>query len=74
MKINIKNSPHLARDTESMAIVNVSRAAVLRDELYKQKLKKEKEVDESISNLKADISSIKNDISKILELLNSRGH
>ena len=37
------------------------------------KMKKQKEVESSINNLKEEISSIKSDISKILEMLSSRG-
>lgn len=74
MKVQIKGSSDLVRDTETMAIINVSKTAALREEAYINQQKKEKYVDETINSLKADVSSIKNDISKILELLNSRGH
>lgn len=74
MKINIKGSQDLVRDTETMAIINVSQASSTRDSLYKEKRRKEQEIDSSINSLQADVASIKDNISQILELLNSRGH
>jgi len=73
MKVNIKHSEDLVRDTDSMAILNVNKGALMRDALYKQNLKRDKEVDQAINKLKDDVSSIKNDLSKIIELLSSRG-
>jgi hypothetical protein len=74
MKINIKGSQDLVRDTETMAIINVSQVSSTRDSLYKEKRRKEQEIDSSINSLQADVASIKDNISQILELLNSRGH
>lgn len=74
MKINIKGSQDLVRDTETMAIINVSQASSTRDSLYKERRRKEQEIDSSINSLQADVASIKDNISQILELLNSRGH
>lgn len=73
MKVNIKHSEDLVRDTDSMAILNVNKGALMRDALYKQNLKRDKEVDQAINKLNDDVSSIKNDLSKIIELLSSRG-
>lgn len=63
----------LMRDTESNALINVNRAAVNKDLQYKQKLTKEIESKETINKLKEEISDLRSDISKILNLLNSRG-
>lgn len=63
----------LMRDTESNALINVNRAAVNKDLQYKQKLAKEIESKETINKLKDEISDLRSDISKILNLLNSRG-
>jgi uncharacterized protein YlxW (UPF0749 family) len=57
-----------------MAIINVSQVSSTRDSLYKEKRRKEQEIDSSINSLQADVASIKDNISQILELLNSRGH
>lgn len=63
----------LVRDTNSMALLNVDTSAINRHEMYKNKLKKEQELQSVINNLQSEVSSLKSDISKILELLNSRG-
>lgn len=63
----------LVRDTNSMAVLNVDQSALNRDIMYKNNLKKEKELQSVINNLQSEVSSLKSDISKILELLNSRG-
>jgi len=73
MKVNIKHSENLVRDIDSMAILNVNKGALMRDALYKQKLQRDKEVDRAINKLNDDVSSIKTDLNKIIELLSSRG-
>ena len=73
MKVAIKRNQDLIRDTESMGILNINQAALMRDALYKQKMHRDKEIDKAINNLNEDVVSIKNDLNKIIELLNSRG-
>lgn len=73
MKIGIKRNQDLVRDTESMGILNINQAALMRDALYKQKLQRDKQIDHAINNLNEDVMSIKSDLNKIIELLNSRG-
>lgn len=73
MKIGIKKNQDLVRDTESMGILNINQAALMRDALYKQKLQRDKQIDHAINNLNEDVMSIKSDLNKIIELLNSRG-
>ena len=73
MLVKIKDIDDLVRDTNSRAILNVNKNALLKDQMYQEKLKKQQEVESSINNLKEEISSIKGDISKILEMLSSRG-
>jgi hypothetical protein len=63
----------LMRDTESNALINVNKAAVNKDLQYKQRLAKEIESKETINKLQEEISSLRSDISTILNLLNSRG-
>lgn len=69
MLIKIKDNDDLVRDGRSQAILNINRKTLLKDQMYQEKMKREKEIDTSINNLKEEISSIKGDISKILELL-----
>lgn len=74
MRVKIKDKDGLVRDTQTKAILNVDRNAVLKDQVFKEKMQKEKEMQSTINNLKEEVTSIKSDISKILELLSSRGH
>jgi len=73
MLVKIKDSDDLVRDTNSRAILNVNKNALLKDQMYQEKMRKQREIDSSINNLKEEINSIKSDISKILEML-SRGN
>lgn len=73
MLVKIKDVDGLVRDVNSNAILNVDKNILLKDQMYQEKMKKQKEVESSINNLKEEISSIKSDISKILEMLSSRG-
>lgn len=61
------------RDTNSMAILTVDKTIRIKESAHKNKIEKERMIESTINNLKADVDSIKSDISKILELLNSRG-
>jgi hypothetical protein len=74
MRLKIVDQEGLIKDTTNQAILNVDRAALLKDQIYKEKRKKETEMETTINNLKEEVTSIKGDISKILELLSSRGH
>lgn len=73
MLIKIKDSDDLMRDTNSRAILNVNKGTLLKDQMYQEKMKKQKQIESSINNLKEEVFSIKTDISKILEML-SRGN
>jgi hypothetical protein len=73
MKLNIKNNDNLVRDMNSMAVLNVSKASLAKDTMYKEKLRREKEVDSAINKLNDEVSDIRQSVSKILEILSSRG-
>ena len=73
MLVKIKDAEDLVRDVNTRAILNVNKNAVLKDQMYQEKMKKQRELESSINNLKEEVSSMKNDISKILEML-SRGN
>jgi hypothetical protein len=73
MLVKIKDNEDLVRDTHSKAILNVNKDALLKDQMYQEKLKKQKEMESSINSLRDEVSSLKSDISKILEML-SRGN
>ena len=69
----IKDNEDLVRDVNSKAILNINKNALLKDQMYQEKLKKQKEMESSINSLRDEVSSLKSDISKILEML-SRGN
>lgn len=74
MRVDIDNEKgKFVRDTSSMAILAVDKTAIAKHEIIKNKLKKEEELKNTINNLQSEVSSLKSDISKILEILNSRG-
>ena len=73
MLVKIKDNDDLARDVKSRAILNVNKNVLLKDQMYQEKLKKQQEVESSINTLREEVSSMKGDISKILEMLSSRG-
>lgn len=74
MRVDIDNEKgKFVRDTNSMAILAVDKNAISKHEMMKIKLKKEEELKSTINNLQSEVSSLKSDISKILEILNSRG-
>ena len=74
MLVDIKDKKgKLVRDTNSMAVLAVDNSLVERHNIITQNLKKEREMQRSINNLNNEVSSLRSDISKILELLNSRG-
>ncbi|NDA78431.1 MAG: hypothetical protein EBY07_11665 [Actinobacteria bacterium] len=73
MLVKVKDAEGLMRDVNSRAILNVNKNVLLKDQMYQEQLKKEKHMEASINNLKDEVSSIKSDISKILEMLSNRG-
>ena len=73
MLVKIKDNDDLVRDENSKAILNINKNALLKDQMYQEKLRKQKEMESSINSLRDEVSSLKGDISKILEML-SRGN
>jgi hypothetical protein len=73
MLVKIKDNEDLVRDENSKAILNINKNALLKDQMYQEKLRKQKEMESSINSLRGEVSSLKGDISKILEML-SRGN
>lgn len=73
MKVKVKDRADLVRDMRTMAILNVDTANLGKDRLYKQKMAKEKQVDDAINKLENDVTEIKDNLNKILQILESRG-
>lgn len=59
------------RDTDNMAILNVDKTALLKDDIYKRRVKKDTEFESAINTLQSEVSSMKETLNKIVELLNS---
>ena len=73
MKVKVKDRTDLVRDMRTMAILNVDTANLGKDRLYKQKMEKDKRVDDAINKLENDVTEIKSSLDKILQVLESRG-
>jgi hypothetical protein len=73
MKVKVKDRDDLVRDMRTMAILNIDTANLGKDKLYKQKMEKEKKVDDAINKLENDVTEIKDSLNKILQVLESRG-
>ena len=69
MRIHTENK-NLVRDVNSMALLNVSDRSLTKDAQYKLKVSSEVESRELINSLQGEIKEIKDNISKILEVLN----
>ncbi len=73
MKVKVKDRNDLVRDMRTMAILNVDAANLGKDRLYKQKMDKDKRVDDAINKLESEVTEIKSNLDKILQILESRG-
>ena len=73
MKVKVKDRNDLVRDMRTMAILNVDAANLGKDRLYKQKMEKDKRVDDAINKLESEVTEIKSSLDKILQILESRG-
>jgi len=73
MKVKVKDRNDLVRDMRTMAILNVDTANLGKDRLYKQKMETQKRVDDAINKLENDVTEIKSNLDKILQILESRG-
>lgn len=73
MKVKVKDRNDLVRDMRTMAILNVDSAALGKDRLYKEKMRREQEVNSAINKLENEVTEIKNNLDKILQILESRG-
>ena len=66
--IKVKNNNHLYRDTESNCIINTNKAEY--DEyMTRRKLKKNEK--NKVENIERDISTLRNEITEIKDLLRS---
>lgn len=73
MKIRVKDHNNLVRDMQNMAILNVDKSALAKDALFKEKQKRDKQIDTAINKLETDVKDIKHSLQKMLEILENRG-
>lgn len=73
MKVKVKDRNDLVRDMNTMAILNVDKNSLNKDLLYKQKMRREKEVNDAINKLESEVTEIKGSLNKILQILETRG-
>ena len=66
--IKVKNNNHLYRDTESNCIINTNKAEY-EEYLTRRKLKKSEK--NKVENIERDISTLRNEITEIKDLLRS---
>lgn len=75
-KVKIKENQNFVRDINSMAILNVDESALAKDRMYREKIKREQEIDNALNSLRDDVGSVKialTEILKTLEILKGRG-
>jgi|688.fasta_scaffold13322_5 hypothetical protein len=73
MKVKVKDREDLVRDMRTMAILNVDKNILGKDAQYKQRMNRDKQIDNAINKLENDVHQIKGSLDKILQLLESRG-
>ena len=66
--IKVKNNNHLYRDTESNCIINTNKSEY--EQYLARKQQKQSEVNK-VDNLERDISTLRNEITEIKDLLRS---
>jgi len=76
MQVQIKEKNNLVRDINSMAILNVDAAALAKDRVYREKIKREEQVDNALNTLNEEVMSVKLALIEILaslKILKDRG-
>jgi hypothetical protein len=66
MKAKIKDNPNYIKDMDNFAILNTNKSAVAKHEQKIAELRRAKQTEEEINNLKSEVSEIKTMLSKIL--------
>lgn len=65
-RAKIRENPNYIKDMSNFAILNTNRAAVAKHEQKMAELRRAKQTEEEINNLKSEVSEIKTMLSKIL--------
>jgi predicted transcriptional regulator len=69
MKLRVKENEKLVRDSTNMAILNTDPDAVKRHEQKMAQLRKAKQQEEEINNLRQEISDIKSMMQELIKRL-----
>lgn len=62
----IRENPNYIKDMESFAVLNTNKSAIAKHEQKMAELRRIKQTEDEINNLKSEISGIKDMLSKIL--------
>jgi hypothetical protein len=65
-RARIRENPDFVKDMKNFAILNTNKSAVAKHEHKMAELKRAKQTEEEINNLKSEVSEIKTLLSKIL--------
>jgi predicted transcriptional regulator len=67
MKLRVKENENLVRDSDNFAILNTNRDVLTAHERKVVQLRKQKQQEEEINNIKRDVSEIKDLLRQLLE-------
>lgn len=62
----IRENPNYVKDMDNFAVLNTNKSAIAKHEQKMAELRRIKQTEEEINNLKSEISDMKNMLSKIL--------
>ncbi|MFN9956597.1 MAG: hypothetical protein ACK55I_26150, partial [bacterium] len=63
----IEGSPNFIKDERNIAVLNTNKAVIAKHEQKMAELRRNKQVDDDINNLKSEVSDIKDMLSQILK-------
>lgn len=66
-KARIEESPNFIKDERNIAVLNTNKAVIAKHEQKMAELRRNKQVDDDINNLKSEVSDIKDMLSQILK-------
>ena len=73
MIVDIENhNGKLARNTDSMAILNIDKSALVRDKQHKCKIEREQKVEAEINNIKYELSDIRKMLVNIMDHVSNK--
>jgi hypothetical protein len=70
VRARIKENPDFVKDEGGIAVLNTNKAAVSKHEIKMAELRRQKQIDDDLNNLKSEVSDIKGMLSQILKAVN----